>query len=195
MIMIMCTLTCYSDLKIFLINANKSFNVLVYPVRFFFWGVGGGGNDVPAAVKLKWCIKITSLFLDSFFSSFDSFELSVRRYPNATAEELASGDNVCIICREEMTTSCKKLPCNHIFHTSCLRSWFQRQQTCPTCRLDVLRMPRPTQTPVAEAANANAQVNNGLQQQQQFFQNREFGLISCVGPYGLSNAGGAACVH
>ncbi|KAK7493457.1 hypothetical protein BaRGS_00015357 [Batillaria attramentaria] len=57
-------------------------------------------------------------------------------YPNATEEELASGDNVCIICREEMTTSCKKLPCNHIFHTSCLRSWFQRQQTCPTCRLD-----------------------------------------------------------
>ena len=111
------------------------------------------------------------------FVVVDSFELLFfLRYPNATAEELASGDNVCIICREEMTTSCKKLPCNHIFHTSCLRSWFQRQQTCPTCRLDVLRMPRPTQTPVAEAANANAPVNNGLQQQQQqqqFFQNRE----------------------
>lgn len=35
--------------------------------------------------------------------------------------------------------SAKKLPCNHIFHVSCLRSWFQRQQTCPTCRMDVLR--------------------------------------------------------
>ena len=46
-----------------------------------------------------------------------------------------------------MTTGCKKLPCNHIFHTSCLRSWFQRQQTCPTCRMDVLRPqpPPPTQ--------------------------------------------------
>ncbi|XP_064622155.1 E3 ubiquitin-protein ligase synoviolin B-like [Lineus longissimus] len=64
-------------------------------------------------------------------------------YPDATPEELQSGDNVCIICREEMTTNCKKLPCNHIFHTSCLRSWFQRQQTCPTCRMDVLRTPRP----------------------------------------------------
>ncbi|EDO48604.1 predicted protein, partial [Nematostella vectensis] len=52
-------------------------------------------------------------------------------YPDATAEELAQGDNVCIICREEMTTACKKLPCNHIFHASCLRSWFQRQQTFP----------------------------------------------------------------
>lgn len=35
----------------------------------------------------------------------------------------------------------KKLPCNHIFHTVCLISWFQRQQTGPTCRLDVLRVP------------------------------------------------------
>ncbi|XP_067031385.1 E3 ubiquitin-protein ligase synoviolin-like [Acropora muricata] len=64
-------------------------------------------------------------------------------YPDATPEELQQGDNVCIICREEMTTGCKKLPCNHIFHTSCLRSWFQRQQTCPTCRMDVLRPPPP----------------------------------------------------
>ncbi|XP_076284291.1 septin interacting protein 3 isoform X2 [Lasioglossum baleicum] len=60
-------------------------------------------------------------------------------YPDATPEELAAADNVCIICREEMVTASKKLPCNHIFHTACLRSWFQRQQTCPTCRLNILR--------------------------------------------------------
>lgn len=61
-------------------------------------------------------------------------------YPNATEEELQATDNVCIICREEMVVgSCKKLPCRHIFHTSCLRSWFQRQQSCPICRLDVLQ--------------------------------------------------------
>uniref|UniRef100_A0A8C5R6Z4 RING-type E3 ubiquitin transferase n=1 Tax=Leptobrachium leishanense TaxID=445787 RepID=A0A8C5R6Z4_9ANUR len=69
-------------------------------------------------------------------------------YPDATPEELQAMDNVCIICREEMVTGAKRLPCNHIFHTSCLRSWFQRQQTCPTCRMDVLRasLPTPPQT-------------------------------------------------
>ncbi|KYN42790.1 E3 ubiquitin-protein ligase synoviolin A [Trachymyrmex septentrionalis] len=66
-------------------------------------------------------------------------------YPDATTEELAAADNVCIICREEMVTASKKLPCNHIFHTACLRSWFQRQQTCPTCRLNILR-PTPNNT-------------------------------------------------
>uniref|UniRef100_H2ZDK5 RING-type E3 ubiquitin transferase n=1 Tax=Ciona savignyi TaxID=51511 RepID=H2ZDK5_CIOSA len=86
-------------------------------------------------------------------------------YPDATAEDLASTDSTCIICREEMHTTNqdnaqpgvpaagtnKKLPCSHVFHASCLRSWFQRQQTCPTCRLDVLqtqqRAPAPTPAP------------------------------------------------
>lgn len=72
-------------------------------------------------------------------------------YPDATPEELAAADNVCIICREEMVTASKKLPCNHIFHTSCLRSWFQRQQTCPTCRLDILRTPTATNNNVPRA--------------------------------------------
>ena len=77
------------------------------------------------------------------------------RYPDATPEELAAGDNVCIICREEMVSGCKKLPCNHIFHTSCLRSWFQRQQTCPTCRMDILRQPTPATRQPAGAPQAN----------------------------------------
>uniref|UniRef100_A0A7N6FIS3 RING-type E3 ubiquitin transferase n=1 Tax=Anabas testudineus TaxID=64144 RepID=A0A7N6FIS3_ANATE len=84
-------------------------------------------------------------------------------YPDATPEDLQASDNVCIICREEMVTGAKKLPCNHIFHSSCLRSWFQRQQTCPTCRMDVLRASNTNQTPApaqapppAPAAPANA---------------------------------------
>jgi len=87
------------------------------------------------------------LTMRAFKKAFNDVVLSRRAihnmdtlYPDATAEELAATDNVCIICREEMTaSSTKKLPCGHIFHRNCLRSWFQRQQTCPTCRLDVLR--------------------------------------------------------
>ncbi|VDO04175.1 unnamed protein product [Rodentolepis nana] len=78
-------------------------------------------------------------------------------FSEVTAAEIAaSNDTVCIICREEMiqtsaagTTEApspnlapgtiKRLPCGHIFHASCLRNWFQRQQTCPTCRMNILR--------------------------------------------------------
>ncbi|OJD15424.1 hypothetical protein AJ78_04324 [Emergomyces pasteurianus Ep9510] len=83
-----------------------------------------------------------------------------QRYPDATAEEIAAGD-VCIICREEMEPwppaaapngdagsarpagpisdrlRPKKLPCGHILHFACLRSWLERQQICPTCRRPV----------------------------------------------------------
>ncbi|EAT43895.1 AAEL004697-PA [Aedes aegypti] len=88
-------------------------------------------------------------------------------YPDATPEELQLSDNICIICREDMVSNSKKLPCGHIFHTTCLRSWFQRQQTCPTCRLNILRTPITTAAPAPvqpvnnEAANlANANEGN-----------------------------------
>lgn len=60
-----------------------------------------------------------------------------------------SGDATCIICREEMSAA-KKLPCGHFFHVHCLRSWLERQQTCPTCRAPVFTPesgPAITETP------------------------------------------------
>lgn len=83
-------------------------------------------------------------------------------YPDATQEELQLSDNICIICREDMVSSSKKLPCGHIFHTACLRSWFQRQQTCPTCRLNILRTPITTTSPnpVQPAGNEAANLAN-----------------------------------
>lgn len=59
------------------------------------------------------------------------------RFPDATPEELDVSDVTCIICREEMTTA-KKLICGHLFHVHCLRSWLERQHTCPTCRALVI---------------------------------------------------------
>ncbi|KAI0666717.1 hypothetical protein C8Q78DRAFT_1059101 [Trametes maxima] len=96
-----------------------------------------------------------------------------RRYPDATEAELAEmSDRTCIICREEMHSRAaagqteqgadadrqqqtplppadgpnmtpKKLPCGHIFHFQCLRSWLERQQSCPTCRRTVLENNTP----------------------------------------------------
>ncbi|KAG6891754.1 hypothetical protein C0992_006175 [Termitomyces sp. T32_za158] len=102
-----------------------------------------------------------------------------QRYPNATADELmAMSDRTCIICREEMifhetarqqqaqgqaqgqapaaldgpNTTPKKLPCGHIFHFHCLRSWLERQQSCPTCRRTVLDARPQGQDPAAPVA-------------------------------------------
>ncbi|EYU22388.1 hypothetical protein ABFS82_05G006200 [Erythranthe guttata] len=67
------------------------------------------------------------------------------RFPDATPEELDTSDVTCIICREEMTTA-KKLICGHLFHVHCLRSWLERQNTCPTCRALVVPPENGTST-------------------------------------------------
>lgn len=82
------------------------------------------------------------------------------RYPDVTPEELAAcNDPTCIICREEMITSVKRLPCGHFFHFKCLKSWLERQQVCPTCRKSVLEVAKPAPTspiyPGEQAANPN----------------------------------------
>ncbi|KAF2501396.1 hypothetical protein BU16DRAFT_522370 [Lophium mytilinum] len=103
------------------------------------------------------------------------------RYPDATVEQLAN-ENTCIVCREEMRPWVepgaegarpgrrmderqrpKKLPCGHILHFGCLRSWLERQQVCPTCRRPVLADANTPRAPQANQGNAGAQGNQAQQ--------------------------------
>ncbi|KAL9044805.1 MAG: hypothetical protein Q9214_002084 [Letrouitia sp. 1 TL-2023] len=97
------------------------------------------------------------------------------RYPDAPAQEI---DGDCIICREELRPwqtdpaptdrtdrqalptvderlRPKKLPCGHILHLGCLRSWLLRQQMCPTCRRPVLENNTGASNQPANAPEAN----------------------------------------
>ncbi|KAK4053969.1 E3 ubiquitin-protein ligase hrd1 [Microbotryomycetes sp. JL221] len=60
----------------------------------------------------------------------------------------------------------KKLPCGHVFHFHCLKSWLERQQSCPTCRRPVLPGER-------ERAGLQAQLPQQQQQQQQQLQQQQ----------------------
>ncbi|KAG0460743.1 hypothetical protein HPP92_021040 [Vanilla planifolia] len=57
--------------------------------------------------------------------------------PDGTNEELSSFNDECAICRGPMARA-KKLPCDHLFHLACLRSWLDQGlaevYSCPTCR-------------------------------------------------------------
>ena len=47
-----------------------------------------------------------------------------ERFPDATPDDLARADGLCIICREDLGGAggrAKRLPCNHVFHLHCLR--------------------------------------------------------------------------
>ncbi|KAI1803380.1 hypothetical protein F4811DRAFT_346872 [Daldinia bambusicola] len=92
---------------------------------------------------------------------------NMTKYPDATEEELAR-ENTCIICREDMRPwdpsaigaverfRPKRLPCGHILHFGCLKSWMERQQVCPTCRRSVAIEDTPPNDGAAPGGQANA---------------------------------------
>lgn len=83
------------------------------------------------------------------------------RYPDVSEEELtACNDRTCIICREEMVSAVKRLPCGHFFHFKCLKSWLERQQVCPTCRKSVLEVVKTKLEPQTQNNNNNTNGNN-----------------------------------
>ncbi|XP_063294801.1 E3 ubiquitin-protein ligase AMFR isoform X2 [Pelobates fuscus] len=54
----------------------------------------------------------------------------------ATPEELEANNDDCAICWDSMQAA-RKLPCGHLFHNSCLRSWLEQDTSCPTCRMSL----------------------------------------------------------
>lgn len=60
-------------------------------------------------------------------------QLMETNFPMASQEEMEKNCDDCAICWDEMKTA-RKLPCGHLFHHSCLRSWLEQDTSCPTCR-------------------------------------------------------------
>ncbi|EXJ78311.1 hypothetical protein A1O3_09472 [Capronia epimyces CBS 606.96] len=144
----------------FYLNLTTDFFKLVIYLAFFFILLVFYGLPIHI-------LRDVFLTMRSFLkriSDFIKYRAATRdmnaRYPDATEEDIGRED-VCIICREEMRPyqppaaeagqaqprgnpvaermRPKKLPCGHVLHFSCLRSWLERQQICPTCRANVVR--------------------------------------------------------
>jgi len=85
------------------------------------------------------------------------------RFPDASDEEIEQHEH-CVICRDSLfeASKPKKLPCGHMFHIDCLRSWLVMQQVCPTCRAEIpaegptLPPQQPAPTPAGTEAPPTA---------------------------------------
>ncbi|KGO72226.1 Zinc finger, RING-type [Penicillium expansum] len=136
-----------------------------------------------------------------------------QRYPDATAEEVSREDVCIICREEMIPVQPaqpqpaanaagepapqpaaatqrvpdrlrpKKLPCGHILHFSCLRSWLERQQNCPTCRRPVIIPQRTRGAAGARDNNARGGQNGGIQPGQQGADAQPRARVYQLGPF------------
>ncbi|CAF1118572.1 unnamed protein product [Adineta ricciae] len=69
-----------------------------------------------------------------------------KKYPLLTKHDLeekarkqnclSSSEEICAICWEQFDKA-RCLPCGHLFHQNCLRSWLEQDASCPICRLSL----------------------------------------------------------
>jgi len=72
-----------------------------------WFGIGGGPAPAPAA--------------------------SIDALPTVEVSEPGA---VCAICKEELplAAAARRLPCGHLYHSSCIVPWLEVHNSCPVCR-------------------------------------------------------------
>nr|CAB3265634.1 RING finger protein 150 [Phallusia mammillata] len=52
-----------------------------------------------------------------------------------------SGDVMCAVCIEnyKINDVIRKLPCGHLYHKKCVDPWLESKQTCPMCKVNVIK--------------------------------------------------------
>lgn len=108
-----------------------------FAVYVVFFGILFANYGIPLhIVRELWLSYVSLRRRFSHYQRYRALTADMdERFADAEPEDLQR-DSVCIICRETMERG-KKLPCNHVFHLSCLRLWLQQQQSCPTCRAEI----------------------------------------------------------
>ncbi|OEL14237.1 hypothetical protein BAE44_0024744 [Dichanthelium oligosanthes] len=86
------------------------------PAVFVPWLVIGGAAPAPAA--------------------------SIDALPTVEVSEPGA---VCAICKEDLplAAAARRLPCGHLYHSSCIVPWLEVHNSCPICRSPLPSNPEP----------------------------------------------------
>ncbi|XP_032569211.1 E3 ubiquitin-protein ligase RNF115-like isoform X2 [Chiroxiphia lanceolata] len=75
-----------------------------------------------------------------------------------TQEQVDTGLE-CPVCKEDYSVAeqVRQLPCNHVFHSSCIVPWLELHDTCPVCRKSLKGEDSTRQTPNPDASSSPLQ--------------------------------------
>jgi len=65
----------------------------------------------------------------------------IEQFQWPPADVQASTQTTCMVCLGEFAAcdQCRRLPCRHVFHSSCVEEWLRRCTDCPICKDNVDR--------------------------------------------------------
>ena len=72
--------------------------------------------------------------------SSNELERIMEYLPSSVLREKKEGENTeCVICLEvfDVGDSITTLPCVHLFHTDCIKSWLKSNNHCPICKFEI----------------------------------------------------------
>lgn len=112
--------------------------LLPAPVWYrFFLNKGYGSIVSSLTTGLYLTLKFKSIIekVHPFFAALKALSRKEMHYGSyATAEQVNAAGDLCAICQEKMHAPIL-LRCKHIFCEECVSEWFERERTCPLCRV------------------------------------------------------------
>mmetsp|Transcript_16789 Transcript_16789/g.36097 ORF Transcript_16789/g.36097 Transcript_16789/m.36097 type:complete len:474 (-) Transcript_16789:67-1488(-) len=65
----------------------------------------------------------------------------IERFPWPPTDLRSAGQSTCMVCLTDFSQGdeCRRLPCRHVFHSSCVDEWLRRCTDCPICKANVDR--------------------------------------------------------
>lgn len=67
-----------------------------------------------------------------YHSGYDTYQWDER--PDNDKRKRRKKIENCSICLDVLKDNLKTLPCQHVFHESCIKVWLYDNDTCPICR-------------------------------------------------------------
>ncbi|CAK79506.1 unnamed protein product (macronuclear) [Paramecium tetraurelia] len=67
-------------------------------------------------------------------------KLQIKEIPKRTKEANDNVEEICTICYDQIQTGnvYRQLPCNHIYHSKCIKAWLLNHKKCPVCNIEVI---------------------------------------------------------
>ncbi|CAD8147543.1 unnamed protein product [Paramecium octaurelia] len=60
----------------------------------------------------------------------------IKTIPKISFDQCKTDEQLCSICQIEFesTDKCRALPCQHIYHSKCIKLWLGKEKHCPICK-------------------------------------------------------------